>query len=269
MNRINLIKFGRRTFECDTRQYFVQGISNDDPYYSGIEGDFEKKFQLIVKKLVKDNGCVIDVGANIGITSIILSHYLPNSTVYAIEPSKKAFRTLKKNIKINNIKNVKSFNFASADRDTEFRFNENSAYGHINLNNNSQFNSAPIIGKKIDTFVNNFVKDSRINFIKIDVEGFEPQILEGAKKTIEKFKPLVYLEFNTWCLEAFGNNRPIEFLEEIISKYPFVYRVSKNLESSQIVDQLPMNGLALRIFHDNVALHGSVDDLILSFSKIA
>ena len=121
----------------------------------------------------------IDVGANIGVYSLRLSKQFQHLKVFAVEPHKYAFARLENNIRINNLeKNITAFNCALSNRD-----------GHAKLSSNERFNTKQSGGAKIsedgDFSITQKLGDDLFNFsnqtvaIKIDVEGFEINVLKG------------------------------------------------------------------------------------------
>lgn len=65
----------------------------------------------------------------------------------------------------------------------------------------------------------------RVDFIKIDVEGFELDVFEGATETLQRFKPRVVLEMNHFCLNMFRRISLPEFRERLMSIFPVIYAV--------------------------------------------
>lgn len=68
---------------------------------------------------------------------------------------------------------------------------------------------------------------SSLDFIKIDVEGCELEVLKGARETIESFKPIVLLEMNHWCLNVFRRISLPQFREDLFALFPYVYAVDQ------------------------------------------
>lgn len=251
----------KKSFRARSREFEISGLDEDDNYLKGITGEYESNFQKFCMAFLRPDDIAIDIGANIGVTSIILSQYVPEGTVYAIEPGKKIFELLEENIKINKLDNVKAINCAISNITGKSKFIENSAYGYIDLN--SQDNSSEkdlVCTNSLDSIINEF-KIKKVNFIKIDVEGFEPLVLKGSEKIIAKLNPLIYLEMNSWCLIDHSNTNPLEFANYIFDKFKYVYRINKNQGSSMLFERI---NSAKTLVYDNIVFHGSVDDIVLT-----
>ncbi|MBW9221447.1 FkbM family methyltransferase [Methanothermococcus sp. SCGC AD-155-C09] len=138
-------------------------------YHYGLK-NFEKD---ILNKI--RNGNIIDCGAFIGDSSIILSRYTDHK-VFAFEPDESIFNYLVENIKNNNLDNkVTSINYGTGDREEILNF------GDVEL--------------KITT-IDNIVEKEKINgvsLIKMDIEGYELKALRGGAKTIKKYKPVLII----------------------------------------------------------------------------
>ncbi|WP_457300903.1 FkbM family methyltransferase [Phyllobacterium sp. P5_D12] len=172
--------------------------------------------------------------------------------VHSFEPQPEVFALLKANVEGNGLSHVTPWNLAVSSAPGVAHFSGSSAYGHI-----SDDASAPEV--RVVT-IDGFVKEQalqRVDLIKIDVEGFEPQVLKGARVTIEKFNPIIYMEFNSWCLMMHGNTNPFDFAKSLFADFASVHVVDnsdKGFSSRLSPDH---------VLHDNIVRSGSVNDLIL------
>ncbi len=95
----------------------------------------------------------------------------------------------------------------------------------------------------------------RIDLIKIDVEGYEPNVLSGASNIIDRWRPIIFLEFNSWTLLLQSFN-PLFFAEALFKSFDIEYRDGTR----------PANPHAL--VHDNIISHGCITDLVMRPQKI-
>jgi FkbM family methyltransferase len=161
-------------------------------------GSYEKKELIAVSRIAKPGWNYIDVGANIGYYSIFFSRSLGANMVYAFEPSPREFSRLNHNIRLNKIQNVKLFPVALGRENSQLTlYIHKSNFGKNSLvNPGDSDQSITVDVKRLDDVVGNL---SPVNFIKIDVEGAEPFVLEGATKTIIQYKPVILYE--SWIYE--------------------------------------------------------------------
>lgn len=143
---------------------------------------------------IKKEHIVIDAGANVGIFSILAG--LLAKKVFAFEPAPSTYAVLKDNIR--EYPNIICSQLALGDKSGVASIlinNYSSGANHltdseIKSKRPSEFSSIP--EKVNEITLDQFVEDnklSRVDFIKIDTEGYEKQIISGAKLTIKKFRP--------------------------------------------------------------------------------
>jgi FkbM family methyltransferase len=253
-----------RSFLVEEQSYEVAGLSDQDPYLMGVTGHFEPKFQRFCSTLPPD-AVALDIGANIGVTSIILGHYLPKGRVFALEPGKTIYGLLEQNLKDAGLDHVTPMNNAVSNQSQVLLFLEQSAYGHLvaDAAPSSADDAGAVKAYSLDDLVDELKLD-RLDFIKIDVEGFEQQVFEGARRTLARFKPVIYFELNSWCQLDHGKTNPIEFMEKIVSEFPAVYRVNKDPDSDVVLEKAAHEHVAQALVYANIVLHGSVDDIVVA-----
>lgn len=167
-------------------------ICGKDFFSCWIAGSFhEREVKGIMDRV--DGGVFIDVGAHIGTHTIRVARKLGSrGKVIAFEPNPHNFSLLEKNIKLNNLKNIKTYPAACSNKNGKASLYIHGFYG------GSYVNSDSAGGKKVDSItLDTAVKENkvkRVGLIKIDVEGFEPFVLMGAKETLRKFTPNIIFE---------------------------------------------------------------------------
>lgn len=142
---------------------------------------------------------ILDLGANLGVVTQYLRRFARK--VYSIEPSPVHFEALKKNKEFNKWDNVEVFNFAVADKDGKMTLNTNKSNQTCNsLNLDYHQGGYEVDTKTLTTFFNE-QNITKIDFAKIDIEGYEDVLFrtEEFAKACEKIDAMeVEFHFQTW-----------------------------------------------------------------------
>lgn len=162
---------------------------------------FEKAEIAFLKRFLKAGDTFIDIGSNIGFFSLYASQIVGNSgKIYAFEPTPTTYERLLENISLNSFSNIEALNLALSNKVGEAIFNI-SNNGHDAWNSFAEINQIKLQDKikvkveKLDTFIENF-KLGQIALIKLDVEGWEKYVLEGANSLlIRDDAPTFLIEF--------------------------------------------------------------------------
>tara|TARA_R110002072_G_scaffold303018_1_gene491355 strand:+ start:1099 stop:1953 length:855 start_codon:yes stop_codon:yes gene_type:complete len=156
----------------------------------------------------RNKNCVIDIGAHVGLVSMPISKVLGNGGhVYAFEPATANIKYLNKHIKFNNIKNIRTMNaLVGATEKNGVVFYECLEPSGMNTSVNNDKSSAYKKTKRKQMKLDTFCEAESLNpdIIKIDVEGFEYEVLTGAEKIISKAKPLIFLSMHPKQLLQLG-----------------------------------------------------------------
>ncbi len=186
-------------------------VSNKDAglgLFLRMKGEYEPLETAHLTKTIKKGDTVFDIGANIGIYTILASKLVgPRGKVYAFEPDPENYRLLIKNIKLNKLENVVAVKSALGDKTGRVRFYQDiSNPGESSLAELYRANRYMVSITTLDKFCStNHIK--RIQIIKMDVEGGEIDILNGGKKVLEKMKNItIYSECNPEGLLKFARN---------------------------------------------------------------
>jgi FkbM family methyltransferase len=200
-----------RLFSVENKQVIHQWNKNklywiledDDVISNNIvwTGYWEKWLTDRAIPRIKPNTNVIDIGANIGTWTIPMSKIATN--VYAFEPATHIYQQLNANLFINQCYNVETYKVALS--------NINYKDVYMKTPDPSNLGMTRIVDEKTNIVAKTRTLDSynltNISLIKIDVEGHEYDVFEGARETIIREKPIVY--FETW------NHIP-EFRDKVI-----------------------------------------------------
>lgn len=198
-------------------------LRSDDIYLESVGPVFEPDTVALFRCFAK--GTVLDIGANIGCTALALSEMADR--VHAFEPSPSTYAILRENTAV--APNVIAHNYGLGLKagNFELTFQPNNRSGGFvsnQLTASKGHTVEKIIVKKLDKMIRP-LQLSTVDFIKIDVEGFEGNVIKGAKKVLKKFKPVVALELNHWCLNAFQRTSVPDFLDSLRAVFPILYAV--------------------------------------------
>jgi len=172
-------------------------LFNKDIYYDSSFGlavyqsMYARLGKLIMKSNLKDIKTVIDIGANVGLFSLMIKDLYPKSKIYPIEPIKDTYECLLKNLK--DLENIFPFQIAiskiSGTRYMEFNKNDSLISKLIDKSifkvKNKGIEKVKVISKSLDDFYENN-KLKIIDLLKIDAETFELEVLQGSMKSLEK-----------------------------------------------------------------------------------
>ena len=146
-------------------------------------GKYEEYETILMLSQVKKESVVVDVGANIGYYTLLLVQKCKK--VYAFEPDKECFLILKKNVEENKLGNVVLINKAVGDKNEQRAIiKDKSNYGNSRVGE----------GKGVECVRLDDVIKEKVDLMKIDVQGYEEKVIEGAKKIIKKDKPILFIE---------------------------------------------------------------------------
>ncbi len=144
-----------------------------------------------LRRYLKEKDTFVDVGANIGDLTLAAASVIgPNGRVYSLEAHPRTYGFLRKNIALNNCPNVLLFNLALGDKESEIVFSDLRGDDQNHVSENSRG-----ISVKMSRLDDVLLSESHIQLLKIDVEGYEKFVLEGASRTLEK---VICIYFESW-----------------------------------------------------------------------
>ena len=208
MNKIIDARYGKMIY--NTKDIYV-GKSFEN------YGEFSELEVELFRDCLKESNAVLDVGANIGSHTIAFRSIVGDSgMVIAYEPERINFNTLCGNVAINNYRNIYCFQNAVGSKPgtiavPELNIEKTENYGGISLTkdySSAHHYTVPLV--TVDQF-----RFGKINFIKIDVEGMETEVIDGAAESIQRCKPFLYVE----------NDRKQNCLELVAKIYGHQYEI--------------------------------------------
>jgi len=180
----------------------------------------EEDEMALLPFFIGDRDEVLDLGANYAYYSERMSHLCRTGKVYAFEPIPFTYRVCKKIIGLKKLHNVELYQLGVGNSNEKLTFEVpladfgaiSAGQSHIAGRNNDRpgkerlhnFDAHQLVEAEIvrvDDFLPNL---SRLSFVKLDIEGAEYMALEGMKKTLDRFHPVILIEVVPFFLEGFG-----------------------------------------------------------------
>lgn len=195
----------------DNTMFYVTCL--EDLYHATL--GYEPETLAFIKSNQKRGGVFVDVGSNIGGYSVRLSK---KSRVYAFEPHPKNYSLLTLNLKLNHRNEVYSYSCAVSNKTSDDVYLYTSKYtGCHSIVINAKEGQIKVKTVKIDDIL---IDEKNIDFIKIDAEGAEPYILQGAKNTLLRTKFVIF-EGSLPSVKLFANRFLLNLGFEYIRKLDF------------------------------------------------
>ena len=204
------------------------------PHDSGISKELllfkkhEPLFTKIIEKQIKKGMTCIEIGANLGYYALLESKLVgKNGQVICFEPSPINFEYLKNNLSLNDAVNVKAYNYAVGDENKTINFLVTEKSNWCRVIEESYTSEGKIVKIPLITMDSFITKNSLelIDFVRMDVEGFEFKVYKGMKNLINLFKPDLAIEFHPHIL---GKIKTIEFLSMLRDDgYEILYYVPR------------------------------------------
>ncbi|CAA2136822.1 FkbM family methyltransferase [Hyphomicrobium sp. ghe19] len=204
-----------------------------DIYFENIaalaQGGGERRLSRFAARHLQAASVCLDIGANIGLTTASLALACPKAHVYAFEPSPRKAARLRRNLAANGLSNATAVECAAA---TE--------------------SGARAVMDGIDNW--SATVSSRIDFIRLNVEGNEAQVLAGAAETLVRDRPVIFMEFNSVAIAFEARRSPLSFAETIWRLFDvFVVDEDGKLRERDV-----------RVFVlENMLRHNCIDDIVL------
>ena len=175
-------------------------------------GDFERDERAFAQRFLKPGDAFVDVGANIGLYSILAAEFVGNQgRVISFEPSRRTYLRLLENVRRNRLQNVDSVNAALSDVSGTTRLYaggpEMDAWNSLSQSANGPPEAEEISTTTWDEYSAQHALDNRVTLMKIDVEGWETAVLRGARRALGgQNAPILQVEFCEENARAAGSS---------------------------------------------------------------
>ena len=179
-----------------------------------LDGEYQKKQRDAILEFVNRDGYAIDIGAHVGFwLKDMCNHF---NYVYAFEPIEEVRQCLSRNV---TAMNYKTYSFGLGAKNDVINVNYNpTETGNTHA---SKDGNQTITIRKLDD-----MNLPKIDYIKVDTEGFEIEVLKGGENMIKEYKPFIHVEVKERILQKQGisSNDVVDYLTSI--NYKEVMRVS-------------------------------------------
>lgn len=201
-----------------------------------IDREYEPIETTFILNTLRPEMTFMDVGANIGYYTVLAARILGETgKVISIEPESRNFDLLRRNVEINHLTNCRLFQMGLGSRIGNARIYTSSInFGDHRVYDSGDTRGSQEVSIKTGDAVLKEVGVSRVDMIKMDVQGFETQVLEGLTETLERNQQLIVLtEFWPDGMRLAGGD-PEKFLH-ILEKAGFeVALLNKNAVEEKI-----------------------------------
>ncbi len=202
------------------RSYEIVGSDGDAGVLLSIadhDGAYAEGVSALVAARLAPDGVAFDVGANIGVLTVLLSDLAPEGRIVAFEPAPQNVGYLRTNVAGRN--NVEIVEAAVGATDGTLRFDANLDYpagAHV-----AEAGATIVSCRSIDSWIEERGL-TRLDVVKIDVEGAEPQVLAGAANAVARFRPLIVAECNVASLRRVSGTGFTELRAQLAALVPTV-----------------------------------------------
>ena len=185
-------------------------------------GEWSEAEVMIFKLLLSDASNVIEVGSNIGMHAVPLAKFASQGKVLCFEPQRIIFQQLCCNLALNNLVNVESYRLGVSDENTQAwietsDYSQPWNYGSFSIDKGFSTESefqGQILKEEIGIIkLDDFVPVQRLtslDLLKIDAEGFDLRVLNGATETIKRTQPAIFIESHYHSVDGI-----LDYLREI------------------------------------------------------
>ena len=185
-----------------------------------IESELQNIFKVV--DFLPEDSIIIDGGTNVGLVFIPVAQRVKDKNIKVIgfEPQRMLFSALSGSIALNGLTNCWLHNLAIGDTTDKVTLPEVdyaafADYGLVSVTSGKDFEENRYMNNRIvDCITIDSMNLPRLDFIKLDIEGFEIQALKGATESIRKYKPAMWVEY-----PLTGQDKIKECLDEIMPGY--------------------------------------------------
>lgn len=207
------------------------GGFNSFSEYNSTIGNISTSEKAFLERLVLSSGAIVDVGANLGLFTLLLRKQFPNHRIIAFEPSPSTFAALEDNVRRNRATNVCCYPIAVTDSEGAVSFcareYARANAGIFSAPADTRESTIQVPCTTLDSFAScNSLGD--IAFLKVDVEGFETLVFRGADRVLRSSRPRVIFFEVCPALAARAGFDPVEAAAFLVNRGYGLNRVARD-----------------------------------------
>lgn len=219
-----------------------------------VYGAYEPDVLRSIRKYLRPDSVCVDIGGNIGQHSLYMSRVAEKGSVDVFEPLPRLVSQIQESIAKNNITNIHVHNMALSDTEGVMEMHINNLnIGMSTLMSRDDFSETESVQVKV--FDDVWKDRGVVDFIKMDVEGYEYNVLKGMKKTLEAYHPVMLIEFSPALYKSM-NIKSRDILEYLFN---LGYRIYDN--DSDNAEVLPQG---IDVFLEKVTVQTNI---VLTYAK--
>lgn len=191
-----------------------------------------------MKKFINENDNILEIGANIGSHCIPMSKFNQKGKYFCFEPQIDIFKILVSNIMINNCHNVIPYNYGLSVKEEIIYYERKSCYdtnrGAFTIPSNESNTGENKLFLKTQTlqYFKEIDSIKSLKLIKMDIELMEPIVIRNITPLIEKFRPIIFMEYHGLTFKNLKN-----YVKNEITNYSIYYFNTSNNEYARILGQ--------------------------------
>ena len=185
-------------------RYKLPNLKENIGFEIFVDGIYEPGYIQYFQQRIPKNGVFLDLGANIGSICIPLARLRPDIRIIAVEASPRVFGYLKDNVVMNGCKNIIVENLALSSQDNiDLPFySPEEKFGKGSLSTVFTDKAELVKTITVDTLKRKYHL-THVDYIKIDVEGYEKSVFEGGRELLSNGRaPVILFEFADWAENA-------------------------------------------------------------------
>jgi FkbM family methyltransferase len=238
-----------------------------DVYFRNLAGVVQEQALLarVGAAVLPPEGVVLDVGANIGLAALALAPLVPQGRIHSFEPVPEPLAYLRANAEADPLGNIEVVPLAVGGAPGRIAMHQGvnfTAGSHVVDAAHAMAGGLPVLEAEattLDAWAAARGGLPRLDLVKLDVEGFEPEALEGAAGLLAAHRPVVVLELNSFTLIAMRNRSPRTVIEELMRRFRHVLWFGPGKpKPMRLKPGRPLYGF----IHDHLVHRRAIDELV-------